>query len=491
MRIDKYNRIHYNNSHILGVVMKEEKYTLSEKRKMMSDFGFVDHEEFPYKIYMGQLQFNVMQECYRDQRVSYFQMAPLVKKTVPLEEADYILYAHPFARIEDFTDDALEDMERLNKSRKPGAEIIVMGKATNLKPLIDEKYENITYVPSHYADYIGKRFGIDITDKYVVYDDELNQLNIWPVDGCLNQCGFCRRTFMHIPFESQPLEFIKEQLDWFRKHHPEQMKRVSLRAENLTEYGLDIYGKSMLHNIIALLDTYDEIKQIDIPIGLCIGEITDELLKALCQTKKIKKIALNLEAGSNRLLQLIGKKHTKERAIEVCNALYETHPDIFMQTTVMIGLPTEGLEDILELSDLIIKCKVRYVHCNTYGYSPKHPIASLPQVSRQLRDAHLSYLIKLLKKNYDNEYVLEMRYEKIDDTSKRKVNRQLERLKQMQEYSLPRLLRVAYAYFVGDDIVVIDNTGKRHREYDVFKKELKRVVEARIATNEGEYKNRR
>ena len=229
--------------------------TISEKEKIFYNTDYVNHEDFPYKISVLPLQFNVMDECYRDQLVSYYQMTPLINKSVKFHDADYIIYANPYARVEDFTDSVLEDLKLINENKKENAEIIIVGKATNIKPYIEGKYNNITYVDRHYTEYLGKRFGLNMKEQYFVYDNRNGNLNIWPVDGCQNKCGFCRRTYMHIPFESQPIEFIKEQLDFFKENHPEQMQNISLRAENLTEYGLDIYGKQMLNKVIDLIDS--------------------------------------------------------------------------------------------------------------------------------------------------------------------------------------------------------------------------------------------
>lgn len=437
-----------------------EEIKITEKEEMMRDVDYVNHVEFPYKINMEILQYNIMQECYRDQRVSYFQLAPLANKTVPLEEADYILYAHPFARVEDFTEDVISDMEYMFEHRKPGAEIIVMGKATNVKDYIDESHDNITYVDKHYAEYVGKRFGLDIKDQYIVYDEQLEQLDIWPVDGCHNKCAFCRRCYMHIPFESQPFDFIKNTLDWYKENAPEKMHTVSLRAENLTEYGLDLKDGKTLADIIRLLNSYDEIKEIEIPIGMCIGEITDDILDALCECKKITSMSLNIEAGTDRLLKVIGKNHTCERAVYICSRINETHPDILLQSTMMVGLPTETLEDIIGLSEMIIKCKFGYVHCNYYGYSPKHPLAKYEQMNESLREYHLAYLIHLLKQNYNNDILLELYHEKIGDKYKRSAIREKEQIKERQKYHFAKILRITYTYFLGDGITCQKHDSK-------------------------------
>ena len=58
---------------------------------------------------------------------------------------------------------------------------------------------------------------------------------------------------MNIPFESLSLETIKAELDFIKETNPELMKWVDLRAENLTEYGIDIYGEQRLHELIDLI----------------------------------------------------------------------------------------------------------------------------------------------------------------------------------------------------------------------------------------------
>lgn len=455
--------------------------SISEKEKELRNVDFNNREEYKYKIYTGHLQYNTFQDCEREQMVSLFQMAPMIKKTVPLEDADYILYSNPFARVEDFTQSVLDDLEDINKLRKPNSEIIICGKATNIKPYIEGKYENITYVPSHYAEYVAKRFDFDFKDEYVVYDDREDSLNIWPVDGCLNKCGFCRRCFMEIPFESQPLEFFKEKLDYFQKYHPEQMKYVNLRAENITQYGLDIYGKQMLHKVIELVGSYAEIKTINFSIGLCLGEMTDEIVAAMCNLKQSLAMALYPETGTDRLLKVIGKKHTCERAKQIIKTIKTYHPEAAIGLAIMIGLPTETLEDVMKLGDLILECDADQIQCNYYGYSPKHTLAKYEQLPPKIKELHLAYLINYIKKNYNKNYVTNFCHESFIDPSKRSVYRNLQKLEEDQKHHLARLLYSnTYVYFCGHNICV-----KSHQPYtsqEEFEKDFIKVILQRKRT---------
>ncbi len=351
------------------------------------------------KINAYAFQYNAPTDCYRELLVSYMPIIPLLQKQVYLEEADYLLYTHGYARCEDMSNVVCEDLRQLSSWRKEGAEIIALGKSANAKNLLNGEIDNITFVGDHYAEYLGKRFGFpEVKEQYVVYDDYLDQLNVWPVDGCNNKCAFCRRNYMYIRFESQRYTFIKNQLDWYQENEPEKMRHLSLRAENLTQYGLDLYKEPMLHKIIDLINSYEAVKEITIDIGLCIGEITPKILDALCNAKKITRIAVSLEAGSDRLLKFIGKKHTCKQAVEIFTRLRNANPKIVIEVTVMIGLPTETIEDIYMLVELLHKVWPDFILLNYYINTPHVPLNQYPQMSETLREYHLKMLLKLLKK---------------------------------------------------------------------------------------------
>lgn len=350
-----------------------------------------------YKINADYVKVYTYEECYRELMVSYIPMLPLLEHTVAYEEADYILYMHMYARCEDYSAFVVEELKRIAKTRKPEAEIIVLGKAANAEKLLNGDISNITFWGDHFTEKLGKKFEIDIKEQYFVYDDAKKHLAIWPVNGCLQKCKFCRRCYMDIKFESLSLEEIRANLDRTRINSPELMHTISLRAENLTEYGIDLYGKPMLHELINLIDSYEEVKKIKIPIGLCIGEINSEILHALCNSKKIVKLAMNLEAGSDRLLHLIGKPHTCSQARHVFNKIHEANPNIIISTNILLGLPTENIGDMLETAKLIIDVRPTYLQINFFVCSSNVPLAKYPQISESCSKYHLKQFLNFLR----------------------------------------------------------------------------------------------
>ena len=373
--------------------------------KVIDNPTYEESSRCKFKINADFVLKNMHLECYREQMVSFITLLPIIENAVPFEEADYILYMHPYARIEDASEFVLEELRMIDEYRKKDAEIIVLGKSANAEKKLNDSIKNITFWGDHFAEKVGKKFDMDIKERYFVYDDMKEHLAIWPVDGCMQKCGFCRRSYMDIKFESIPLEVIKENMDFIKEVAPEKMKHISLRAENLTEYGIDIYGEQKLDELLNLINSYDEVEKLSFPIGLAIGEITPKILKALCNLKKIGDIYLNLETGSNRLLELIGKHHTNEQAINIFHAIQKYHPQAEIYTTIMIGLPTEEIIDMYNLADLIVEAKPDYVFCVFYGNNPNQPLANLPQLSESLREYHLKILIQQLKKKVNYEMI--------------------------------------------------------------------------------------
>lgn len=393
---------------------------------------YVDPKEVKYAINADFLIYNCYEECTRELYVSFYPMLPLLEKTVPIREADYILYSHCYARIKDTSNVVLNQIRQIAKARKPGAEIIVVGKSANIEHILNGEIDNITFWGDHFTEKLGEKFDFDIKEEYFVYDDIRDVLNIWPVDGCNKKCAFCRRTYMDIKFESIPLDKLKAKLDYLKEYHPEQLKHINLRAENLTEYGIDIYGSQKLHELIDLLDSYDEIETISFPIGMCIGEITPEILDALCRTKKIDLIYLNIETGSDRLLKVINKGHDKQKCLDVFHTLKQAHPDLYIISNIMIGLPTEEIIDMYELADLVCNLDIDYLWINYYGMAENQPLAKLPQISQSLREYHLKIFLDRLLKREDNPLQI-MNYPRILDKNKRQTYYLLKSLKEEQK----------------------------------------------------------
>ena len=155
----------------------------------------------------------------------------------------------------------------------------------------------------------------------------------------------------------------------------------------------------MLPELFKLLNSYEEIESIHIPIGMNIGEISEEILDALDDCPKLKSIPLNFEAGNDRLLKYINKAHTIDKAKYVVQRLRKSNPDLKIISTVMIGLPTETLSDIHDLANLILDVGVDELLINYFIPAEGQKIVLKDVPEGRLKTYHLEELLKCLS-NY-------------------------------------------------------------------------------------------
>lgn len=235
---------------------------------------------------------------------------------------------------------------------------------------------------------------------------------------------------MDIPFESLSLDYIKEKLDWYKENYPERMACINIRAENLTEYGIDIYGSQKFPELLHLFASYDEVKVIQIAIGMALPEITDDILKAICDCNKLKVVPLNPETGKNRLLDVIEKGITVERINYIFNTIRTVRPDIEIACLVIIGFPTETITDMYELAVFMSELKPDGIKCNCYTDSPGLPLHELPQLSQELVKYHLDIFLKEFSKHQKRNCLMD--YPKISKS--RKYQRWIERKKHENNY---------------------------------------------------------
>ena len=328
-----------------------------------------------------------------------------------LENADYILFSHPWGAVADKSEDCISQLKHIDMHRKNGAVILAVGSATNAQSQIGSSIKNIIYMEGNYVEQLGKMFDVQLEEKPIHYNLKTGVLELFPATGCLRNCAFCWSSHKKRDFRSVHLEEIKKKLDKFKSEFPEALNTIEFFAENLAEYGIDLTKKQEFPELLKLVASYPEVKEIRLPYGLTISEMKPQLLGAILENKtKITRIGLHFETGSDRLLTLVKKGHTKERAIELMNTIRQEMPSVIMLSALIIGLPTETFEDVDESVDLIKRTQIDGIICNLFRYSPYAKAAALPQVSGNQKLRHFEYLISELEKA-NLSYPLQIQYQ--------------------------------------------------------------------------------
>ncbi|NLK71714.1 MAG: 30S ribosomal protein S12 methylthiotransferase RimO [Clostridiales bacterium] len=221
-------------------------------------------------------------------------------------------------------------------------------------------------------------------------------------EGCDNYCSYCSIPYIRGPYRSRPFESI---INEAQKLSAEGCAEIILVAQDVTNYGIDLYGKYRIHELANELSQIEGIKWIR--LMYCYPQlITDELIQVMAQKENIcKYIDLPIQHCSNHILEAMNRRVTKDEIINVINKLRSQIPDISIRTTLIVGLPGETEEDFEELKFFVEE--MEFDRLGVFEYSPEEgtPAAEMEnQIDDIVKKERKDILMKLqqeiaLKKN--------------------------------------------------------------------------------------------
>jgi SSU ribosomal protein S12P methylthiotransferase (EC 2.-.-.-) len=152
------------------------------------------------------------------------------------------------------------------------------------------------------------------------------------------------------------------------------IQELILIAQDTTLYGIDIYGKKVLPQLIEEISKVEGIKWIRL-LYCYPEEITDELIEVMARNPKVcKYIDMPIQHISNKILRLMGRKGTKENISNVIHKLKANIKDIALRTTFIVGFPGETEEDFKELLSFVESTK--FNHVGVFQYSAEEGTAA-------------------------------------------------------------------------------------------------------------------
>ena len=194
-------------------------------------------------------------------------------------------------------------------------------------------------------------------------------------EGCNNFCTYCIIPKIRGKFRSRSKESILAEATSLVN---QGVKEIILIAQDLTNYGEDLYGKNELH---VLINEISNIKGLEwIRLLYCYPEeITDELIEVIANNPKVMKyLDLPIQHISNNILKMMARKTNKESIIGKINLLREKVPGITLRTSLIVGFPGETEEDFNELCRFLKNYKLDNVGVFTYSQEEGTAAAKLP-----------------------------------------------------------------------------------------------------------------
>ena len=264
--------------------------------------------------------------------------------------------------------------------------VVVAGcvaQAENEEMLKREPYIDIVIGPQAYHkinDLIlnqHKNKKIDETDfdtvtKFNYFDDIKNENSkisafLTIQEGCDKFCHFCVVPYTRGPEYSRPFEQIIKEAEELIKNG---VREITLLGQNVNAYSYSENGKEYrISDLIKKLDQYSELKRIRYTTSHP-RDMTDDLIDCYSTSKKLTPfVHLPIQSGSDKILNLMNRKHKVEDYLKVYEKLININNDIKFSSDFIIGYPGEtenDFNDTLKLLD-----KVNFINSFSFIFSPR------------------------------------------------------------------------------------------------------------------------
>lgn len=169
-------------------------------------------------------------------------------------------------------------------------------------------------------------------------------------EGCNRTCSFCAIPLMRGKHISQPIDTLVQQAKALAKRG---VKELMLIAQELTYYGLDLYKKRALPELLEALNDVDGIEWIRLHYAYP-SKFPLETLDAIARLPKVcKYLDIPLQHASDNVLKSMKRQITNAETIELLNTIREKVPGIAIRTTFLVGAPGETEEDFEFLKQFV------------------------------------------------------------------------------------------------------------------------------------------
>jgi len=193
---------------------------------------------------------------------------------------------------------------------------------------------------------------------------------------------------------------IKEIVREARELAADGVRELILVAQDTTYYGMDLYGRVRLAELLRELDQVEGIEWIRILYAYPIN-FSDELIETIAAAKKILPyLDMPLQHINDRMLRRMQRRVKREETLDLLRKLRKGIPDLVLRTTFVVGFPGETDAEFEELCDFVRDTRFERAGVFPYSLEPGTPASRLPDhLPEEVKQARRDRLMEIQQAN--------------------------------------------------------------------------------------------
>ena len=285
-------------------------------------------------------------------------------------------------------------------------------------------------------------------------------------EGCSNHCTYCAIPMIRGKYVSRPFEDVIAEA---KKLYQDGFREIIVIAQDTTKYGIDLYGKSRLAELlqelakmnftwIRFLYAYPE-------------TITDELIQVVKENDNIcDYFDIPIQHISDSVLKRMGRKSTSETIWNVVRKIRKELPNVVLRTSLIVGFPGEMEEDFEELKHFVQEVKFDRLGVFEYSLEDGTPAEKL--------DGHMAEEIKKQRRNV----IMEIQQQVSKHNNELLIGKELEC--KIDSITDGAYIARSYRDVPEEDGVVFVESSKQHQMGDILLARVKKAEEYDIIAEE-------
>ena len=212
-------------------------------------------------------------------------------------------------------------------------------------------------------------------------------------EGCNRPCSFCAIPLMRGKHVSKPIEDLVKEAKYLAKNGT---KELILIAQDLTYYGLDLYNKRNLDELLRHLSDVNGIEWIRLQYAYPSG-FPMEILDVMNERENIcNYLDMPLQHISDDMLKSMRRGTTKQKTIDLVNAIRDKVPNIAMRTTLITGYPGETEQNFEEMQQWVEETRFDRLGCFTYSHEENtHAYSLVDDVPEEVKQERADAIMEI------------------------------------------------------------------------------------------------